>query len=97
MVRSGISGFTMLHGVRTANDLYYERLFREAAAGYAPCLSEAGATGYFTGHVTDWAREHLSSGAYDFYLCGRREMIRDVTLLADERFPGSLVHTEVFH
>lgn len=97
IVGGGVSGFIMLHGVRTANELYYEGLFRAAAARYVPCLSEGCATGCFTGRVTDWARTHLSSSAYDFYLCGSREMIRDVTLLADERFPGSLVHTEVFH
>ena len=31
------------------------------------------------------------------FLCGEREMIRGVTLLVDERFPGSRVYTEVFY
>jgi len=33
----------------------------------------------------------------DFYLCGRQDMIRDVTLLIDEEFQGSLVYSEVFY
>ncbi len=97
MVGAGVSGFTLLHGARTANELYYEMHLRAASALYVPCLSEGNAAGCFSGRVSDWAAEHLSPRAYDFYLCGSREMIRDVTRLADERFPGSLVHTEIFH
>jgi ferredoxin-NADP reductase len=97
MVGAGISGFTLLHGARTANELYYEKNLRAASTLYVPCLSEGSAAGCFTGRVGDWVRDHLSPLAYDFYLCGSREMIRDVTLLADEKFPGSLVHTEIFH
>jgi hypothetical protein len=37
------------------------------------------------------------SGLYDFSLCGREEMIRDVILLVDQRFPDSLVYTESFY
>jgi hypothetical protein len=32
---------------------------------------------------------------FTFY--GRREWIRDATLLIDERFPDSLVYTELFY
>ena len=97
MVGAGVRGFTLLHGTRTANELYYETQLRAASALYMPCLTERSAPGCFTGRASDWVREHLSPRAYDFYLCGSREMIRDVTRLADERFPGSLVHTEIFH
>lgn len=97
MAAAGVRGFTLLHGARAASELYYEKRLRAASALYVPCLSEESAPGCFNGRVSDWAREHLSPRAYDFYLCGSREMIRDVTRLADERFPGSLVHTEIFH
>jgi hypothetical protein len=60
-------------------------------------VTEGEAAGCFTGRVSDWAREHLTPRAYDFYLCGSREMIRDVTLLVDEMFSGSRVLTEIFH
>ncbi len=97
MAGAGVSGFTMLHGARNANELYYEKHLRAASAQYVPCLTEGTVPGCFTGRVSAWARERLAPQAYDFYLCGSREMIRDVTLLVDERFPGSLVLTEIFH
>jgi ferredoxin-NADP reductase len=48
------------------------------------------------GRVTGYLEGHLPLGAYDFYLCGRGEMIREVILLADQKFPDSLVYTEPF-
>ena len=95
MVKWGLGGFTILHGVREPADLYYERVFRDAAAVYVACLSDAGGGGAV--RVTDWAGKHLAPGSYDFYLCGSRAMIRDMTLLADERFRGSRVYTEIFY
>jgi benzoate/toluate 1,2-dioxygenase reductase subunit len=102
MTRSGITGFTMLHGVRTGEELYYRSDFAAVASLYVPCLSQptpgsALPPGVYRGQVTGYLRDHLPPGAYDFYLCGRREMIRDVTLLVDERFPGSPVYVEIFH
>jgi benzoate/toluate 1,2-dioxygenase reductase subunit len=99
MVRSGISGFTLLHGVSRADDLYYMSLFQEAAKKYVPCLTETRKlpANAFGGNVAAYLQRHLELKAYDFYLCGRREMIRDVTLLIDERFPESLVYTELFY
>ena len=99
MARSGISGFTILHGVRLPDDLYYASLFQQSAKNYIPCLSEAKKlpADSFQGNVTQYLEQHLESKAYDFYLCGGREMVRDVTLLIDERFLGSLVYTELFY
>jgi NAD(P)H-flavin reductase len=102
MTRSGLTGFTMLHGVRTPEELYYRSDFGTAASLYVPCLSHPSPgsglpAGAYRGWVTEYLREHLPRGAYDFYLCGRREMIRDVTLLVDERFPDSLLYAEIFY
>ena len=99
MARSGITGFTLLHGVGLPDDLYYASVFRQSAQKYIPCLTEAKElpTLAFKGKVTEYLDQHLAPGAYDFYLCGRSEMIRDVTLLIDERFPDSLVYTEQFY
>ena len=102
MVRTGIADFTLLHGVHQAKSLYYRDIFRRAARLYIPCLGadtgEAGSVdNVFRGRVSHYLAEHLPARAYDFYLCGRQEMIRDVTLLVDERFPGSLIYTEVFY
>jgi len=99
MARSGVSGFTLLHGVSSEDDLYYMALFQQAARKYVPCLTEPRKlpANAFEGSVTQFVQQHIEPGAYDFYLCGRGEMIRDVTLLIDERFPESLVYTELFY
>ena len=102
MARSGLTGFTLLHGVPTAEELHYEKFFHSAARMYIPCLSREtnqlpSKPIVFYGRVTDYLKAHLPVETYDFYLCGRQDMIRDVTLLADERFPGSFVFTEVFY
>jgi benzoate/toluate 1,2-dioxygenase reductase component len=95
MVRAGQRGFTMLHGVRTPDELFCREEL--AAAGrFVACVSEGAEAGLFHGRVTDWIRDNLPAGAYDFYLCGRREMVRDVMTLVDERFPASRVYTEIF-
>jgi len=99
MARSGVTGFTLLHGVDSPQDLYYQSVLESAANGYIPCISREhpSSVAYFHGRVTDYLQEHLPPAAYDFYLCGRREMIREVTWLVDERFPGSLLYSEIFY
>ena len=99
MARSGVSGFILLHGVNSTLDIYYASLFKSAAGQYIPCVSEGGELSreYFRGRVTDYLQKRLPGGLYDFYLCGRREMIRDVTFLVDEKFAGSLIFTEIFY
>jgi len=99
MARSGVTGFILLHGVRSAEDLYYKSVLKTAAKQYVPCISETERSSgeYFQGRVSDYLQENLAPGPYDFYLCGRREMIREVTFLVDEKFPGSLIFTETFY
>jgi ferredoxin-NADP reductase len=101
MGRSGIADFILLHEVELAEDLYYQDLFREIASNYVPCLPETSATdplppGTFHGNAADFLKQNLPPASYDFYLCGERDMTREVTLLADEYFPGSYVFKEVF-
>jgi ferredoxin-NADP reductase len=101
MARSGLRGFTLLHGVRTASELYYQHVFDGIADRYLACLSgeaapDGSAQGAFAGKLTRFIKNHLARRPYDFYLCGRQEMVRDMTLLADQHFPGSYVFTEVF-
>lgn len=102
MARAGVKAFTLLHGVPMPSELYYESLFRTAAERYIPCLSGSPPNQYdwddaFHGRVTDYLRRYLPPGLYDFYLSGRLEMVRDVTHLVDDRFPGSLIYTEIFY
>ena len=98
MVRSGVTPGFILHGVESSTDLYYANELQTGSGSYIPCLSQSSKSQtYFKGRVTDYLQRHLPSGHYDFYLCGGREMIRDVTLLVDELFEDSLVYTEAFY
>jgi ferredoxin-NADP reductase len=102
MARSGIKDFTLLHGVSLAENLYYAQLFREISIDYVQCLSASIPKAQlspeqFQGRVSDYVRNQLPRKEYDFYLCGRDEMVRDVTLLIDDCFPGSRVFNEVFY
>jgi benzoate/toluate 1,2-dioxygenase reductase subunit len=99
MVRSGVTGFTLLHGVDSPQNLYYQSELESAADLYIPCISREcrSSDEYFRGRVTNYLQEHLPAAQYDFYLCGRREMIREVTWLVDERFPGSFIYSEQFY
>jgi ferredoxin-NADP reductase len=99
MARAGAKGFTLLHGVKRAEDLFYRSLLSASAQRYIACLSEdapADPDG-FAGRVTQHLERQVPPEACDFYLCGRREMIRDVTWLIDDRFPGSRVYSEIFY
>jgi ferredoxin-NADP reductase len=99
MARTGVSGFTLLHGVDTPEDLYYRAELESAAALYVGCISgeDPPSGAYFIGRVTEYLAKHLPAGPYDFYLCGRREMIRDVVWLVDEKFENSRIFTETFY
>jgi benzoate/toluate 1,2-dioxygenase reductase component len=101
MAKAGVKDFLLLHGVRRFLDLYYEPLLRKTAKLYVPCLSAVKdpreAPGAFAGRVTGYLSSQLGPGAYDFYLCGNADMIRDVILLVDQGFPDSRVYTETFY
>lgn len=99
MARAGVTGFTLVHGVRSAAENYYALVLKSAAKQYVLCLSETVQSGddFFQGRVTDFLYQNLAPGSYDFYLCGRREMIRDVINCVDEKFSESLVFTEIFY
>ena len=99
LARSGIKDYLLLHGVRKQKELYYSELLRQNARQYIACLTEEAQaeSGYFQGRVTEFLETQLETSAYDFYLCGREDMIRDVIWLVDDKFPGSLVYTEIFY
>jgi benzoate/toluate 1,2-dioxygenase reductase component len=101
--RDGVRNFDLLHGVRSAEELYYHQELASNAHQYIPCLSSAESppTGTwplaFSGRVDQGLQARLTSGAYDFYLCGRGDMIRDVMGIIDERYEGSHVFNEIFY
>jgi benzoate/toluate 1,2-dioxygenase reductase subunit len=99
-VRAGLRGFDLLHGVRSETELYYRSELSAAARCYIPCISGGLApeknSRAFAGHVDACLAERFETHPYDFYLCGRTDMIRDVTRLIDRRFEGSFVFSEAF-
>ncbi len=102
MGRSGADGFTVLHEVENPEELYYASSFRRFAKRYVPCILEvppgsAEPADIYSGNAANYLSEHLPPNHYDFYLCGHEKMIREVTLLVDEQFPGSLIFREVYY
>ncbi|MDX9842007.1 MAG: hypothetical protein RBS95_11155, partial [Desulfobulbus sp.] len=96
-----VQGFTLFQGARTTSGLFYRSLLESAAATWVGCLSGAGShtpapDALFHGRVTDYIDAHLPSGEYDFYLCGSRPMIHDLTHLLDQRFPDARVYSEAY-
>ncbi len=129
MARTGVRGFRLLHGVRTAEELYFAKEMRACADDFLACLTggatragtgdqaragtgdqaragtgdQAGAEAadqslerVYSGRVTSYVAERLEEGIYDFYACGRAEMIRDLAHIIDERFPSSRLFSESF-
>jgi ferredoxin-NADP reductase len=99
--RSGARGFDLLHGVRSAEELYYHDLLAACARSFIPCLSRIPASQTqwprtFCGRVTDYLGKELALADYDIYLCGRGEMVRDAMRIIDRRFPSARVFTETF-
>ena len=99
--RSGVPAALLLHGVGTADRLIYRSVLQGAVRGYVPCLSQSSETidrapNAFSGRVTRYLKQQLKPGAYDFYLCGRRSMIRDATAIIDRRFGDSRLFVETY-
>lgn len=100
MCASGVRDFTLLHGVRHPSALIYRRELSRAAKHYIPCLSSPGSLAdenqVFHGYVSTYVDTLLPPGDYDFYLCGLRNMIRDLTHLLDARYPHSHIYSEAY-
>ncbi len=101
MAASGVRGFTMIQGARTPSGLFYRSLLESAAATWVGCLSGEGTRStapgsLFPGRVTVYIDAHLPPGEYDFYLCGSRPMIHDLTHLLDQRFPAARIYSEAY-
>ena len=101
MAADGITGFTLIHGARRLSGLYYRQQLITAAGQYTACLSggETAANCGFPvcpGYVTDYVKKTLQPGEYEFYLCGSRAMIHDMTHMLDEHFPGTVIYSEAY-
>jgi ferredoxin-NADP reductase len=99
--RSGVGAAFLLHGVGSPDRLIYRDILQPAVDNYVPCISRpAEAKGNrkraFPGRVTHYLEQQLKTGTYDFYLCGRRAMIRDATAIIDQRFGDSRLFIETY-
>ena len=99
--RSGVDAGFLLHGVGTPGELVYRHILQSGLRGYVPCISRPGdymdgLENPFPGRVTQYLEQRLVPGTYDFYLCGRGAMIRDVTALIDEQFGDSRLFIETY-
>lgn len=97
--RGGVERALLLHGVHHADGLIYRNVLAPAVQPYVACIGrpatipEDGLEVY-AGRVTDYLKSELAPGPYDFYLCGRRDMIRDATAVIDGRFVDSRLFIE---
>jgi ferredoxin-NADP reductase len=101
MAAAGVTGFTLIHGTRETSQLFYRKELTLAARRYIPCLSGQVKQGtalldLHRGYVTDYVDRHLKPGLYDFYLCGARAMIHDMTHILDQHYPGTRIYSEAY-
>jgi ferredoxin/flavodoxin---NADP+ reductase len=87
---------TLIHGVRTAADLFFRDEF--SAATYVPCLSAEQTPDTFSGRVTDHIATRTLDPAAHYYLCGAFEMIYEMQdLLAAKGVPAEHIFNEGYY
>jgi benzoate/toluate 1,2-dioxygenase reductase component len=101
MAAAGLTGFTLIHGARTVSGLFYREPLIAAAQRYVPCVSgafdpDSNLPDLYRGYVTGYVAHHLQPGSYDFYLCGSRAMIRDMTHFLDQYHPDAHIYSEAY-
>ena len=97
--RNGVERASLLHGVRHPHGLIYRNVLAPAVQPYVACIGSSSpivenGIEVYPGHVTGYLKSALAPGIYDFYLCGRRDMIRDATAIIDGRFGDSRLFIE---
>jgi ferredoxin--NADP+ reductase len=88
--------YLLLHGVRSASELYDRDSF--APARFFPCLSrESGEGGAHAGRVTTFLAERPLQTSTYCYLCGNSDMIYEAyALLRNRGIPHSRIFAEVY-
>jgi benzoate/toluate 1,2-dioxygenase reductase component len=96
-IRDGARDFYCLQGASSESELLYRDEIKTATRQYIPCLSVLEGNGQFwRGRVTAYLEKSLKKENFDFYLCGKGEMVRDAIRIIDLKFPGSRVFMETF-
>ncbi|WP_051305566.1 ferredoxin--NADP reductase [Desulfogranum mediterraneum] len=102
MLSSGFQARYLLQGARRPDQLYYRRQVSPLVDNYVGCLTAPGCLAkgkgwVYPGQVTAYIDQLLPVEDYDFYLCGKWEMIRQATHIIDRRFPEAKVFSEGFY
>ena len=102
MIASGKKVDYLLHGARDLENLYYQDTFVDTVPFYIRCLSRQSGQGdarndIHAGYVTTFIEQSLPQGIYDFYLCGKWDMNREVTHAIDNLFPDANIYSEGFY
>ena len=102
MMDDGVKIDYLIHGAKTFSELFYKEKCKEGAGDYACCISRETAPEnedyrFYHGHVTRFVEEELPTGDYDFYICGKWDMIREVVHVIDSRFPDAAIYNEGFY
>jgi ferredoxin-NADP reductase len=86
---------TVLHGVRSEEDLFYRELFRDA--DYQPCISK-GRTTCFAGRVTARLQAMQVDPKAHYYLCGANAMITEAfAILAARGIAADHIFSEPYY
>ncbi|MCG8481520.1 MAG: FAD-binding oxidoreductase [Spirochaetales bacterium] len=86
--------YTLLHGVRTASELYEHATYDGKRV--VSCITGE-ATGDFHGRVTDYLRSNAIDTAARYYLCGNCDMIYEAfDILQDAGVPHNSLFAEVY-
>lgn len=102
MAGSGVTTDYLLHGAAYRNGLFYSDKLQQCSGNYIPCLSRGDgprdkSSQVYHGYVTAFLEHILPPGEYDFYLCGKWDMIREATHVIDKRFPRATINSEGFY
>jgi ferredoxin-NADP reductase len=86
---------TILHGVRTRNDLFYRDQL--ATNAYHPCISKEAGIGFY-GRVTGLLPTLKLDPSAHYYLCGANAMIQDVHgMLKKQGVPDDAIFAEPYY
>ncbi|HEY9593510.1 MAG TPA: FAD-binding oxidoreductase [Spirochaetia bacterium] len=91
--------YTLLHGVRTATELYEKDTF--PAERFVACVSggarEVPGTTTFAGRLTAYLRAHPVESTRYCYLCGNSDMIYETYMILKElKIPRARIFAEVY-
>lgn len=88
----------LIHGARTLNNFYKERLFAEKLKdNYLRFCTTEQKEGIFHGRLTNWLKETSLQTDIKYYLCGNSQMVVDVRdILVSKGVPFNNIIAEIY-